>query len=162
MTFMAEENCTGESSINDYIEDYRELDVSFDRMHLKEAVTLPQDSTGIIDGVILGETFIDKYRNDLKSLVYTKTFTRDEIFKYKCNPWTLSFDLYGSVEYWQLLLDLNDMYSATEFTRTTVKVYDGSLPEVIDAIMMSEESFIDYNEDELNEVLGISTSQDDE
>lgn len=159
---MAEENCTGESSINDYIEDYRDLDVSFERMHLKEAVTFPEDSTGITDGIILGETFIDKYRNDLKSLVYTKTFTRDEIFRYKCNPWVLSFDLYESVEYWQLLLDLNDMYSATEFTRTTVKVYDSSLPEAVNAIMMGEETFINYNEDELNEALGISDSQDEE
>lgn len=159
---MAEENCTGESSINDYIDDYRELDVSFDRMHLKEAVTFVPDSSGVTDGVILGETFIDKYKTDLKALVMTKTFTRDEIFKYKCNPWALSYDLYDSVEYWQMLLDLNDMFSATEFTRTTVKVYDGSLPEVLDAIMASEETFIDYNEDEVNEALGISVAKNSE
>lgn len=159
---MAEENCTGESSINDYIEDYRELDISFERMHLKEAVTFSEDTSGVTDGVILGETFIDKYKSDLTNLVETKTFTRDEVFKYKCNPWVLSYDLYGTVEYWQMLLDLNDMYSATEFTRTTVKIYDDTLPDVIDAILMAEETFINYNEEEVNDALGIQTSSSEE
>lgn len=150
------ENGTGQSSISEYIDDYRELEISYDRIHLKEAVKFTPDSSGITDGIILGETFADKYRSDLENIVETKVFTRDEIFKYKCNPWRLSYDLYNSVEYWHMLLDLNDMVSATEFTRTTIKVYDDTLPDLINEIMMGEEVFIDNNEDEVNEKLGIT------
>lgn len=159
------ENGTGQVSISEYIEDYRELDISYDRMHLKEAVEFDsEDATGIIHGVILGENFIDKYKNDLKSLIETKTFTRDEIFLYKCNPWKLSYDLYNSVEYWYLLLDLNDMYSASEFTRSTVKIYDDTLPDLVNTILMNEEDFININEEEVNDKLGISSNKniDDE
>lgn len=156
------ENGTGQSSISEYIDDYRELEISYDRMHLKEVIELTADSSGVKDGIILGENFIDKYKHDLKPLIETKTFTKDEIFLYKCNPWKLSFDLYGSVEYWQLLLDLNNMYSATEFTQTTIKVYDDTLPDVVNEILMSEEVFINTNEDEVNEKFGISSSRPDE
>ena len=159
------ENGTGQSSISEYIDEYRDLDISYDRIHLKEVVKFTSDSSGVTDGIILGDTFVDKYRSDLEALVETKVFTRDEIFKYKCNPWRLSYDLYNSVEYWHMLLDLNDMVSATEFTRTTVKVYDGTLPDTINEILMGEEAFIDNNEAEVNEKLGITLglyNEDDE
>lgn len=156
------EKSTGQSSINDYIDDYRELEISFDRMHLKEVIEFTADSSGITNGIILGDNFIDKYKHDLKSLIQTKTFTKDEIFLYKCNPWKLSFDLYESVEYWQLLLDLNNMHSATEFTQTTVKVYDDTLPDVINEILMSEEVFINTNEDEVNEKFGVIVNRSDD
>lgn len=156
------ENGIGQSSINEYIEDYRELEISYDRMHMKEAIEFTADSSGVTDGIILGENFIDKYKHDLKPLIQTKTFTKDEIFLYKCNPWKLSFDLYDSVEYWQLLLDLNNMYSASEFTLATVKVYDDTLPDVVNEILMSEEVFINTNEDEINEKFGIVSPRLDE
>lgn len=159
---MAEDVATGEYSITDYIEDYRNMDISFSTMHLKEAVKLPEDSSGTSTGVLLGECFIDKYKGDLKDLIYTKTFTKDETFRYRNNPWVLSYDLYGTVEFWQMILDLNDMVSATEFTRTTVKVYDESLVDIIGEIMMGEEDFIDYNEDELTEALGLGTGYSDD
>lgn len=143
------DNATGEALITDYIEAYRDLEISFDRLYLKEKATLSEDSSGINSAIVLGERYTDKYKSDLDDLITMKTFTREEVFKYKCNPWMLSFDLYGTTEFWFLLLDLNDMSSATEFTRTTIKVYDGSLPDVIDAIMANEELFIDNNESEL-------------
>lgn len=146
---MAVDNATGEALITDYIEAYRDLEISFDRLYLKEKATLSEDSSGINSAIVLGERYTDKYKSDLDDLITMKTFTREEVFKYKCNPWMLSFDLYGTTEFWFLLLDLNDMSSATEFTRTTIKVYDGSLPDVIDAIMANEELFIDNNESEL-------------
>lgn len=158
---MADETI-GQYSISDYIDEYRDLEISYERMHLKEAVSFTPDASGVKDGIILGDTFIDKYKHDLKSLVETKTFTRDEVFRYRCNPWRLSYDLYDSVEYWQLLLDLNDMYSATEFTRTTVKVYDDTLPDVVNEILMSEEIFIDNDEEALNEKLGVTLGFSDD
>lgn len=148
------ETATSEAVISDYIEDYRDLSLSFDTMHLKENATFTEDSAGISDGTILGDSFIQKYKTDLEDLIMTKTFTKEESTKYMCNPWSLSYDLYGSVEFWFLLLDLNNMYSAIEFTQTTIQVYDGSLPTVIDTILSAEEEFIDNNTAEVNGTSG--------
>jgi hypothetical protein len=154
------EVATGESNITDYIEDYRDLSLSFDTMHLKENATFTADSSGVTDGTLLGDSFIQKYRTDLEDLIMTKTFTKEESAKYMCNPWALSYDLYESVEFWFLLLDLNNMYSATEFTQTTIQIYDGSLPDVVDKILAAEEPFIDNNTAEVDGTLN-ETDYDD-
>lgn len=140
-----------ESSIPDYVEDYRNLSINFDKLHFREGVTFSEDRTGTKKGTILGDSLIDKYRNDLEDHITTKTFTIEESSKYHCNPWALSYDLYGTVEYWHLLLDLNDMFSSTEFTLKTVKVYDGSLPDIIDRILALEEGLVNVNIDEIQE-----------
>lgn len=138
-----------ESSIADYIEDYNDLEISEDKLHLKEASSLEDDSiiTLLTDSILL------KYKNDLNEIVETKSLTLQEQTKYFYNPWVLSYDLYGTTEFWFLLLDLNDMHSATEFTQETIKVYDGSLVNTINAILALEEEFINQNEEELESSL---------
>lgn len=145
------ESATREASINDYIEDHKNLSISFDTLHLKEKVQFSEDSSGITEGLLLGESFVQKYKSDLDDIVIEKTFTPDELRKYMCNPWALSYDLYGSVEYWFLLLDLNHMYSAIEFTQKTINIYDATLPDIIDVILASEESLININASEIND-----------
>lgn len=146
---------TEESEIDEYIEDYRDLDISFDTMHLKETDSF-QDGSKTRKLMLLGDALTTKYKNDLEELEETKTFTAEEQSKYMCNPWALSYDLYGSVEFWHLLLEVNNMFSITEFTQSTVKVYDGTLPDVIDAILALEEEFIDNNAEELNDSTTVS------
>lgn len=159
------ESATREASITDYIDDHKDLSISFDTLHLKEKAQFTEDSSGITEGILLGDSFVQKYKGDLDELVVEKTFTADEARKYMNNPWALSYDLYGSVEYWFLLLDLNNMYSAIEFTQKTINVYDASLPDVIDVILASEEDFINTNEAEINgsddEDVNDSDSDDD-
>lgn len=162
---MAKKEATiGQSTIKDYIDEYRDLEISFDTMHLKELADFPADSSGVTQGILLGDSFIQKYRGDLEELITTKTYDREEISKYIANPWALSYDLYGSVEYWFLLLDLNNIYSATEFTSRTVKVYDGSLPDVINTILAAEEPFIDANDAEIDDYdnTDVNDSDDDD
>lgn len=139
------------ATINDYIEDYRDLEISFDTMHYKELdkVDLNSESTEKI--VLLSDSILEKYRTDLEDIVETKTLTAKEHLRYDCNPWALSFDLYGNVEYWHLLLDLNNMYSITEFTRDKIKVYDSTLPDVIGTILALEEESINQNIDEVED-----------
>ena len=154
---------TRESTIDEYVEDYRNLNISFDSMHLKEKVQFTPDSSGVTEGILLGDEFIQKYKNDLKDIVVNKTFTQDEFHKYKCNPWALSYDEYDSVEFWFLILELNDLYSATDFTKKTIKLYDRTLPDVVDTILAAEEPFIDANIDEIDglDETDINESDDD-
>lgn len=152
---------TEEALISEYVEDYRDLDISFDRLYMKEKVTFEEDSSGVTYGIIHEENIVNKYQSDLQELIEVKEFTREEAYRYKCNPWALSYDLYGTVELWSLLLDLNDLYSASEFTQTKVKVYDRTLLDVIDNILSREEPFIDLNESELDDSPGILDYDED-
>lgn len=142
------EIATKESSITDYISDYHDLSISFSTMHLKQKETSSSDNSNMI---LLDECFIEKYYSDLKDIIINKSLTTDELMKYRCNPWRLSYDLYGTVEYWGLLLDLNNMRSAIEFTQAEIKIYDSVLPEVINTIMSSEEVFINENEVDIDD-----------
>ena len=144
------ENATvKESLIADYIEDYNDLEISEDKLHLKETSSLEDGNimTLLTDSILL------KYKNDLDEIVETKSLTIQEQTKYFYNPWVLSYDLYGTTEFWFLLLDLNDMHSSAEFTQETIKVYDGSLVNIINAILALEEEFINQNEEELESSL---------
>lgn len=143
----------GQYTIQDYIDTYRDLVISYDTLHLFEAAKFTPDASGADVGVIISDVVTSKYKKDLDEIVTTKKLTNEEQKKYKYNPWLLSYDLYNTTEYWFLLLELNHLYSAIEFTLDTVKVYGASLPRLIDAIMAKEKPFINSNESQVNEEL---------
>lgn len=134
------------STISEYCSKYRNLDVSYDRLYTKEVNTLESGDQLILttDPITL------KYKDDLKEIVMEKTLTPAEERKYFYNPQVLSYDLYETTQYWHLLLELNEMTSAIEFNRTKIKVYDGSLPTVVNAILAAEEDIIRINNAEIN------------
>lgn len=153
---------TGESTISDYVSDYRNLRISFDKLHLKDIQSLPnKDGSGYEDVLFAGDNVWQKYTEDLEDLVITKTYDRDERRRYICNPWALSYDLYGTTEFWHMLLDLNGVPTALEFRQTKVKVYDQSLREVVDAIMSQESTAIRYNNAEEEKLSLANVNEDD-
>ena len=129
------------STIEEFIEEYSNLDISYDKMHFKELDVFDNGDKVIL----LSDSVLSKYRNDLDEIATTKEFTAREESKYFCNPQYLSYDLYGSTQYWHLLLELNNMYSAIEFTRNPIKVYNASLPRLVDTILSLEEEDTSYN-----------------
>ena len=50
--------------------------------------------------------------------------TPPEVSLYRFKPKKLSYDLYGTTELWDALLELNQMYSIIEFDREKYKVFD--------------------------------------
>lgn len=137
-----------ESSIQDYIDDYRDMEISYDLLHFKELNTFESDSSSE-QVILLSESILNKYRNDLEDLKVNYTIPVEKESRYFCNPWLLSYDLYGTVEFWYLILEANHMYSATELTQNRIIVYNGSLPNLVDSILALEEEFIDNNEEEI-------------
>lgn len=144
----------GESEIKEYIEDYSDLDISYNKLFTKEKNTFTAGDQPE-EVLMIGDSILKKYKKDLDDIIETRTFTYEEQRKYYYNPWRLSYDMYGSVEYWFLILEANNLYSATEFSQETIKVYDSSLPALVEAILALEEEFIDANEEEIdNDDLG--------
>lgn len=76
----------------------------------------------ILQNVIMcePENFFTKNINIFKQ--HTSTIILQ--YKYKYNPKYLSKDLYGTTEFYPLLLALNDCPSARSFTMETIKVVD--------------------------------------
>lgn len=151
----------GQYTIQDYIDTYRDQTVSYDTLHLYEAAKFNMDSSGVNYGVLPSDLVTNKYKKDLEEIVITKKYTAVEKIKYKYNPWLLSYDLYGTTEYWFMLLELNHLYSATEFTLDRVKVYKDNLPTLIDTILATERPFINENESELNNKINQYMDEDD-
>src|SRR5574343_232748 len=135
-----------ESTISEYSKAYSDTDITFNSLHYKEKNSV-DDSTSLI---LLNDSILDKYRNDLAEKIVTKTLTNEEINKYQYNPKRLSFDLYGTTELWGLLLEINQLQSVTEFNINPVKVYDGSIISYINSIFSLEKPFIDQNEEEIS------------
>ena len=133
----------GSSQLKDYIDDYRDLSNSYQNLFFKEKNTFTMNNESE-EVILLGSGILDKYKKDLDNIKVTKKLTYEEQRKYYCNPWYLSYDLYGTVEFWYLILEANNMYSAIEFTQDTIQVYDGSLPRIIDSILALEEEFINW------------------
>jgi len=135
------------STMKEYHKNYNNLDVSYDNLYYKDLAELTSKSKAIL----LSDCVLDDYSGDLDELIISKTFTPEEQRKYYYNPQVLSYDLYGTTQFWSLLLDLNDMTSAIEFNRSTINIYDGRLPALVHAVFALEEKMLNINADSLSD-----------
>lgn len=78
---------------------------------------------------------------DAKLSEYKKqyTFKDDEYRKYRYNPWRVSQDVYGTTEYWFLVLHANELYSAAEFDLHTLWLYTTNVTEALQDIIAIED-----------------------
>ena len=76
-----------------------------------------------------------------------------ELARFKYNPKALSYYLYGTTELWFLILRLNEMYSISEFSNDTIKLYSNTILRKISEILNAEEDRRNVNEDEVNEAI---------
>ena len=85
-------------------------------------------------------SLMNKYRHFLQEIVTVKFKMSDEEFrKYKYAPKRLSFDLYGTTEYWSALLELNNCLSISDFNKQWIKAYDPKrLPSYVNEILIKE------------------------
>jgi len=86
-----------------------------------------------------------KYMPELKTLKTKITFTNDEYRKYRFNPKVLSYDLYGTTEFWFLILDINELRSVTEFDLRTAYVMRGDIVDKLSRVLNLEVVSKSYN-----------------
>ena len=142
-------DASNENTIKTYIQEYRNLDISYDTLHFLEKHDITENDNTSFSLIEVGDPIYSKYKTDLDEYITEKVLTQEEQRKYFYNPWALSKDLYGTTEFWHMLLELNNMYSAMEFTQEKIKVFTSSISSVIDSIMALEEDFINQNNDSL-------------
>ena len=112
-------------------------DVRYGTYH--EITLIQNEQTGEIIRVP-AMSLMNKYRHFLQEIVTVKFKMSDEEFrKYKYAPKRLSFDLYGTTEYWSALLELNNCLSISDFNKQWVKAYDPKrLPSYVNEILIKE------------------------
>jgi len=134
-----------EATLQDFINSYTDTDATFPKLHYLEKDTIDQDTM-----ILLSDSLLDKYKDELESLITIITLSSTEFNKYKYNPKLLSYEIYGTTELWGLILDLNQLHSTTEFNINPIKVYEKSIIYYIDAILNLEKPFTDINTEEIN------------
>lgn len=83
---------------------------------------------------------LDKYRSNLKSLIVEVDIEEDMAREFRFNPKIVSYELYNTTEFWNLILQLNHCKSITEFKPTKkLIVYDPyALKDALNEIMVLE------------------------
>lgn len=112
-------------------------DVRYGTYH--EMTLIQNEQTGEIIRVP-AMSLMNKYRHFLQEIVTVKFKMSDEEFrKYKYAPKRLSFDLYGTTEYWSALLELNNCLSISDFNKQWIRAYDPKrLPSYVNEILIKE------------------------
>ena len=98
------------ATISELIESVKDKEISYRNLHT--GVYIKKNDTII---KIPYKSIISAYMPFFKEAVVTAQLTREEIFKYKFKPKSLSYDLYGTTELWSALLELNGLYSTIDF-----------------------------------------------
>ena len=90
---------------------------------------------------------IQDYIDDLKDEAITITFTDKEYYKYKYKPRLLSAYLYGSTEFFSIILQLNDIASEKEFTKKSIKLIPAdTMKSLLEKIYIAEQNYLtSYN-----------------
>lgn len=93
-----------------------------------EAVRLPLNS------------IIAKYKDYFDAYIDSVELTEEEQIRYRYSPKRFSEDMYGTTEYWSMILYINECHSMMEFEPTTIKyIVPQSITTIINEIMILED-----------------------
>ena len=126
------------NNLDDFIAYGKTLTISYQNLSLTE----------IFDGIKFPMfNIVQDYINELKDEAITITFTDKEYYKYKYKPRLLSAYLYGSTEFFSIILQLNDIASEKEFTKKSIKLIPAdTMKSLLEKIYIAEQNYLSsYN-----------------
>ena len=126
------------NNLDDFVAYGKTLTISYQNLSLTE----------IFDGIKFPMfNIVQDYINELKDEAITITFTDKEYYKYKYKPRLLSAYLYGSTEFFSIILQLNDIASEKEFTKKSIKLIPAdTMKSLLEKIYIAEQNYLtSYN-----------------
>ena len=108
-----------------------------------------------IDGksVLLSYNILNDYRKEIFDFVIPITLTNEEFQKYQYQPKKLYYDLYGSTEYYYMILFINSMTNIKEFNRRRINLMRAKdMSNVLSAIYSSESEYIERTQQLISEI----------
>ena len=108
-----------------------------------------------IDGksVLLSYNILNDYRKEIFDFVIPITLTNEEFQKYQYQPKKLAYDLYGSTEYYYMILFINSMTNIKEFNRRRINLMRAKdMSSVLSAIYSSESEYIERTQQLISQI----------
>ena len=108
-----------------------------------------------IDGksVLLSYNIVNDYRKEIFDFVIPITLTNEEFQKYQYQPKKLAYDLYGSTEYYYMILFINSMTNIKEFNRRRINLMRAKdMSNVLSAIYSSESEYIERTQQLITQI----------
>lgn len=140
------QNCT---TIQEFIDFGKEQRISHEKMFTKSIIVSN-------DKCILGNylSILNRYMDVIRKILIIKEFTQEEMDRYIYKPKLYCMDEFGSIDFWSLILRVNDMVSVTDFKEKKIKTFSkNDLYELINEILILENDTIIKNEDEIENKL---------
>ena len=136
-------------TIEEFIKTEPQKSITIQKLHYPMVISGPINDTYLR---INYESVINKYYSEFRNFfAYIDLLDPKDVSKYRNNPKALSYELYGTTEYWWLLLQCNEMRSASEFTKTHIKVITKkALKELFSIILRADKDIIDQYTEEAN------------
>ena len=137
-----------DSKISDFIKNYQTDTITIDKLYLKEIEIHNNDSM-----ILLGEDILSKYRGEFDEYIDSYKLTDAECRRWHYNPKVMSYDLYGTTEYWFLLLEINQIHSSIQFSMNPVKYFTKNITDIINRILNLEHQVLEINSGDINNAL---------
>lgn len=138
-----------EATIREYVSAYQNDNAKFSDFFLKTVYNSTRGNKMITND----DSILTMFEQNLKDHLKTVKLSDSDYRKYRCNPKLLSYDQYGTTEYWFLILHANEIYSVSEMTMNPIKLYDINIGELIAKIYSAQKDIIDINEAEKDAAL---------
>lgn len=138
---MAKVSITKCNNISDFKTYVDHIDISYPKTFMKSII--PTDSGNLI---VNSTSLANKYYDFILKTTKSITLSDQDLRRYKYNPKLLCYDLYGTVELWALLLKINNMTSAIDFTSSKIKIFTKDIFTVLNEIFVIENTNIIANE----------------
>lgn len=109
------------ATIDDLVEWGKEQEISYRNLHKGAYITNLQ--SGDVIRIPLNSIMSD-YRYFLEPYIIEIEMNDEELYLYQFKPKSLSYKLYGTTEYWSVLLMINNCVSKVDFNKKKIKVLD--------------------------------------
>jgi hypothetical protein len=116
------------------------------KFYFKKVVT-PDKGDSFVMNVT---SIIDKYY-DIIIRDYTETYnmTDTQYRQYRYNPKRLSYDYFGTVELWAIILRINNMPSVVDFNKQSIVMFTDAFTDILSEILALENDAILTNNEQL-------------
>lgn len=123
-------------TIEDQIEDETEESMGYRKLH-KYVKISDVESKSLL--VVPLTSITNEYRHFLEDHIVEVELDDEEYAFFRHNPQAVSNEVYETVQYWGLILELNHCKSRIDFDKRVIKVYDpDTFEEVVEEIMDKE------------------------
>lgn len=124
------------STMTEQVKNIEKLDISYRILHPSIIIKDEASETNI---EIPFSSLTNKYRNFLKKIIVSIELDDRFMLKYRFKPKMISEELYGTTEFWNDILILNNCFRVCDFQPKLLKVYDPTkLKSYINQILILE------------------------